>query len=78
MSERDGSDPLNLGGWITPREAAEIIGVTPHHVRYLARQGLVEAQKFGYAWMIKRASAKAYAAQEHRPGPDPKHPPEAN
>ena len=64
--------PLLLQDWITPTEAAELIGVTPHQVRHLARIGVLESQRFGRAWMIKRVSAEAYAAQEHRPGPKPK------
>ncbi len=64
-------DDLILDDWITPREAAELIGVTPHHVRHLARTGTIEARKFGHAWMVKRASAEAYAVKERRPGPKP-------
>ncbi|MBN1890585.1 MAG: helix-turn-helix domain-containing protein [Thermoflexales bacterium] len=64
-----------LDEWITPAEAAEIIGVTPYQVRHLARTGTVEARKFGRAWMIKRDSVRAYAAQERHPGPKPQEPP---
>jgi len=69
MDEQGVSNHLTLGDWITPREAAEMLGVTPHHVRYLARTGTLEARKFGHAWLVKRASVEDYAAGEHRPGP---------
>ena len=71
MNDPEGPDHLVLDDWITPREASELIGVTPNQVRHLARQGIVEARKFGRAWMINRASAHAYAASDHRPGPKP-------
>ena len=68
----DLNDHLVVDEWITPREAAVLIGVTPNQVRHLARQGTIEARKFGHAWMINCASAQAYAASEHRPGPKPR------
>ena len=71
MSDPGGPDHLVLDDWITPREASELIGVTPNQVRHLARQGTIKARKFGHAWMINRASAEAYAASDHRPGPKP-------
>lgn len=71
MNEQTTPDDLVLDDWITPREAAELTGVTPHHVRHLARTGTIEARKFGHAWMVRRASVEAYAAREHHPGPKP-------
>ena len=64
-----------LDEWITPAEAAQIIGVTPHQVRYLARAGVLESQRFGRAWMVKRDLVRAYAAQERRRGPKPQESP---
>ena len=43
-----------LDGWITAKEASKIIGVTDHQVRHLIRQGKIEAQRFGWAWMVNR------------------------
>ena len=74
MSESNSSDHLVLDKWITPRQAAELIGVTSDHVRYLARIGAVEAQKFGHAWMLNRSSVEAYATSDRRPGPKPEEP----
>lgn len=71
MSEPNPLDHLTLDNWITPREAAGLIGVTSDHVRYLARTGTIEARKFGHAWMLKEASVEAYAASDRRPGPKP-------
>ena len=72
MSDLGAPDHLVLDDWITPREAAELIGVTPNQVRHLARQETIKARKFGRAWMINRASAEAYAATDHHPGPKPR------
>jgi excisionase family DNA binding protein len=69
MNEPGTPGGLVLDDWITPREAAELIGVTSDHVRHLARAGIIEAQKFGHAWMLKRAAVEAYTASERRPGP---------
>lgn len=49
-----------------------MIGVTAAHVRYLAREGLIEAHKFGVSWMVSRKSVERYAANERRPGPKPR------
>lgn len=69
MKRPDDSEHLVLGDWITPWEAAQIIGVTPNHVRLLAQKGVIKSHRFGRAWMINRASAQAYAATERHPGP---------
>jgi len=74
MNKASAPDHLVLDDWITPREAAELIGVTSHQVRYLARKGVIEALKFGHAWMVKRASVETYAAKERHPGPKPREP----
>jgi excisionase family DNA binding protein len=57
--------------WITTQEAAEIIGVTRNHIRYLIRNGKLEAKRFGRAWMVSYKSTEEYAATERKPGPKP-------
>jgi excisionase family DNA binding protein len=57
--------------WITTQEAAEIVGVTPNHIRYLIQHSKIEAKKFGRAWMVSRKSAEEYAETERKPGPKP-------
>lgn len=71
MDAENSSDSLDLETWITPREAAAMIGVTSHQVRHLARSKVLEARKFGHAWLVSRASVEAYAQIEHHPGPKP-------
>ena len=69
MTRPDDPDHLVMDDWITPWEAAQLIGVTPNHVRHLGRIGKVKSRRFGRAWMISRTSAEAYAASERHPGP---------
>lgn len=57
--------------WITTDAAARIVGVTPHQIRHLLRNEVIEGQKFARSWMVKRQSAEAYAAKERKPGPKP-------
>lgn len=58
--------------WITTEEAAEIVGVTTHQIRYLLRNNLIRGKKFARSWMVERQSAEEYASMEHKPGPRPK------
>jgi excisionase family DNA binding protein len=55
--------------WITTEEAAQIVGVTPHQIRHLLREGVLRGRKFARSWMVERASAEKYAATERKPGP---------
>ena len=61
--------------WITTAEAAQITGYHPVHIRRLAITGKINAQRFGRAWMVSRASLVAYlSSTEHlgdKRGPKP-------
>jgi len=59
--------------WITTSEASQIVGVTSHQIRKLLRDGKIKYKKFGWAYMVNRESAEAYAVSYRRPGPKPKH-----
>ena len=74
MTDPGGPEDLVLDGWITPQEASEMLDVTAQHIRHLAREGLIKARKFGYAWMVKQSSVEAYATTDRRPGPKPRGP----
>jgi len=58
--------------WITTQEAAEILGVTPHHITHLLRIGKLKGRKFVRDWMVYRISVEEYAASNRKPGPKPK------
>jgi excisionase family DNA binding protein len=46
--------------WITSREASELSGYHPEHIRRLMREKKIVARKFGVVWQIDRASMLAY------------------
>ena len=58
--------------WITTKKAAELLGVTDAHVRYLLSQGKLEGRKFGHVWAVTRSSVLSYLAHRPKPGPKPK------
>jgi len=49
---------------ITPEEAAELTGYNIQHVRYLAREGRIKAEKKGYTWWISKASILQWKRQQ--------------
>ncbi len=71
MKQPDDPEHLVWDDWMTPAEAAQLIGVTQHQVRHLARKGIIESHRLGRSWVINRASAEAYARSERKPGPKP-------
>lgn len=44
--------------WLSPDEAAEILGVSPGTVRRLLRTGQLPGQQFGKLWRIPRSAVK--------------------
>jgi|YNPNPStandDraft_1061719.scaffolds.fasta_scaffold16519_5 excisionase family DNA binding protein len=46
--------------WITTKQAAELSGYHPEHIRELVREGKVKAQKFGEVWQVDRGSLLTY------------------
>ena len=46
--------------WITTKEATELSGYHPDHLRRLIRAGEIEARKFGIVWQVSRQSLLIY------------------
>lgn len=46
--------------WVTTHEAAAIMETTIANVTYLCRVGAIHCEKFGRAWKVSKADAKAY------------------
>ena len=46
--------------WITTREAVEISGYHPYHLRRLIRAGKLQSRKFGTIWQVDRQSLLQY------------------
>ncbi|MBK9050862.1 MAG: helix-turn-helix domain-containing protein [Chloroflexi bacterium] len=49
--------------WITSKEAVELSGYHPDHLRRLIRAGEINGRKFGIVWQISRESLLAYLKQ---------------
>jgi excisionase family DNA binding protein len=49
-----------MADWITTKQAAELSGYHPEHLRELIRDEKIKAQKFGIVWQIERRSLLAY------------------
>jgi excisionase family DNA binding protein len=45
---------------VTADQAAQIIGVTDAHIRWLIRHSHLPATKLGWSWLIRRADAERY------------------
>ena len=49
-----------IDDWITTREATELSGYHPDHLRRLIRAGNIKARKFGIVWQVSRQSLLEY------------------
>ncbi|MCB8923995.1 MAG: helix-turn-helix domain-containing protein [Ardenticatenaceae bacterium] len=49
-----------IDDWITTREAVELSGYHPDHLRRLIREGTISARKFGIVWQVSRQSLETY------------------
>jgi excisionase family DNA binding protein len=54
--------------WITTREASQLSGYHPEHVRELLREGKVRGRKFGDVWQVDRANLLAYVRSVEKLG----------
>ena len=55
---------------ITPDEAAVVLGIRPHSVRYLIRKNRLKATKWGRSYLILRGDLKRI--RYGKSGPKPK------
>ena len=55
--------------WLTVKEAAELLGYTPQHVRRLIIAGDLTGQKRGRDWFVTRSSLLGF---QERVGPEGK------
>jgi hypothetical protein len=52
-------------GW-SPERAADVIGVTPDHVRHLCRSGQLIAMRERRRWFLDPGSVRSYVARRAR------------
>ena len=53
-------------------EARAISDLSPTHLGYLARSGIIDAVKVGKMWLVYEDSLTLYLSQPHKSGPKPK------
>jgi excisionase family DNA binding protein len=54
---------LNLEGWLTVSQAAELTGYSKYHIRYLLRESTIQGQKVGQAWLVNREDLLRYKTE---------------
>lgn len=54
---------------LTTPEARRLSGLSLTHLAALAREGKIEAKRYGRDWMIFKDSLDAYLTKERKPGP---------
>ncbi len=54
---------------LTTPEAHRLSGLSLTHLAALAREGKIEAKRYGRDWMIFKDSLDAYLTKERKPGP---------
>ena len=54
---------------ISVKDAADISGLTPRHIRLLLSRGIVWGVKMGRDWFTSEEAIKDYLVQDRRPGP---------
>lgn len=64
---------LILSGWITAKEAAEMLNLTPRRVNDFLRSGRLSAMRVGRNWFIRRKDVLDFSGIKRKPGrPIPK------
>ena len=53
-------------------EAAHIAGMTPDHLRFLARKGSLKAKKVGRDWLTTEQAVIEYLRDSHKRSRDPR------
>jgi hypothetical protein len=73
---KDQSKNPALDELISLKEAAEISGLSPRHVRLLVSRGILWGKKMGRDWFTTSRAIREYMAVDRHPGPKTKKAPE--
>ena len=69
---KKGKDQPGLDDLISLKEAAEISGLSPNHLRLLVGRGDIWGKKIGRNWVTTEKAVIEYLARDRRPGPKSK------
>ena len=78
MSDKDKESSQDKPSWdelISLKEAAKLSGLSYSHLRYLARNNEIWAERLGHNWFTTEQAVRKYIARNRRPGPKPKEDP---
>lgn len=59
---------MDLSEYMTTEQAAQALGIKRSRVTQLIKAGILEADRFGRVWAIKRESVEARKADNPGPG----------
>jgi hypothetical protein len=62
----------SLDELISLKEAADLSGLSPNHLRLLVGKGEIWGKKIGRNWVTTKEAVIKYKARDIRPGPKPK------
>ena len=51
---------------LTTKQAAQVLGVTYHHVCRLCKNGDLEAERLGRMWLIKKGSVSRFKKEREK------------
>ena len=61
-----------IPGYLTTKQAAEVVDLSRDHIRRLLEHGTVEGMKIGRDWLVNVTSLNYYMEHRPKPGPKPK------
>ncbi|MDQ3636097.1 MAG: helix-turn-helix domain-containing protein [Acidobacteriota bacterium] len=57
-----------MKGYLTTKQAGEVLGITPDRVRQLISEGTIKAEKFGRDNFILESEVKRVEKMDRKPG----------
>lgn len=67
------SENPDLDDLMTLKEASEMSGLSPSHLRLLVSKGQIWGKKLGRNWFTTKQAVDDYLLSYRKPGPRPKH-----
>jgi excisionase family DNA binding protein len=71
-TDASSSDQPSLDELLSLREAAELSGLSPSHLRLFVRRGDIWGVKLGRHWVTTAQAVEEYLARDRRSGAKPK------
>lgn len=68
----NGETQPRLDELISLRQAAELSGLSPNHLRLLVSRGDIWGKKIDHYWVTTAQAVREYIARDRRPGPKSK------